>query len=336
MSQSETSDLVFGDGEFRYAVVPGWGELPDGWSFLEVAGVATDSQQRVYVFCRGEHPLIVFDRDGKFLQAWGEGEFVRAHGIWIGPDDLLYLTDDENHVVQKYTPDGKLLMTLGTPGKGSDTGVEGMDYRTITQPGPPFHYPTNVALAADGSLYITDGYGNVRVHKFSPDGEHLFSWGELGDGPGQFHLPHGIFLDSQGLVFVADRENNRLQIFTPDGEFVEEWPNIIRPTQLFIDADDNVFVTEVGKRVGLFPWMEPDPQETGGRVSVFNRKGELQSRWGGGDNPMAPGDFFAPHDIWIDGEGSIYIGEVTWAAGGKNGLVPKECPSLQKFVRRNG
>lgn len=336
MSQGETSDLVFGEGQFTYTVIPGWGDLPDGWSFLEVAGVATDSQERVYVFCRGEHPLIVFDRDGKFLNAWGEGKFVRAHGIWIGPDDLLYLTDDENHVVQKYTPEGELLMTLGTPGQGSDSGVQGMDYRTITQPAPPFHYPTNVALAADGSMYITDGYGNCRVHKFSPQGELVFSWGELGDGPGQFHLPHGIFLDSQGLVFVADRENNRLQIFSPEGEFVEEWPNIIRPTQLYIDADDNIFITEVGKRVGLFPWMEPDPQETGGRVSIFSRKGELLARWGGGDNPMAPGDFFAPHDIWLDGEGSIYIGEVTWAAGGKRGLVPKECPSLQKFARRDG
>ena len=334
MAGSETDSLIVGSGSFRYEVVPGWEQLPDGWSFLEVAGVATDSQRRVYVFTRGDHPLIVFDESGKFLHSWGEGKFTRAHGIWIGPDDLLYLTDDLDHTVRKYTLAGELLMTLGTSGQGSDTGVENFDYRTMKQAGPPFHYPTNVALAADGSLYISDGYGNARVHKFSPEGELLFSWGEPGDGPGQFHLPHGVCLDSGGQVFVADRENNRLQIFTPDGKFVEEWTGIIRPTQVFVDPDDNVFVCEVGRRVGLFPWMTPDPALTGGRVSVFNRQGELQARWGGGDDPAAPGDFFAPHDLSIDNAGSIYVGEVTWAAGGKRGLAPPNYVSLQKFVRR--
>jgi len=333
MSSRKTESLVFGTGAFQYEAVPGWEQLPDGWSFLEVAGVATDSQNRVYVFCRGEHPLIVFDKDGKFLNSWGEGKIVRAHGATIGPDELLYLTDDLDHTVRKFTLDGKLLMTLGTSGQGSDTGVVDFDYRTMKQAGPPFHYPTNVAFGADGALYVSDGYGNARVHKFSAAGEHLFSWGEPGDGPGQFNLPHGIDLDSQGRVYVADRENSRVQIFTSEGKFLDAWTGLVRPTQVQVDPDDNVFITEVGKRHGLFSWMVSDPTETGGRLSIFSPSGELQARWGGGDDPAAPGDFFTPHDVCLDAEGSMYVGEVIWTGGGEKGLAPPNCHALQKFVR---
>src|SRR5262245_31434699 len=147
-----------GSGRFRYEALPSWERLPDGWSFVEVAGVASNSRDRVYVFNRGEHPVIVFDREGKFLGSWGEGIVKRAHGIRIGPDDFIYLTDDLDHTVRKFTPDGKLLLTLGTSGRPSDTGIDGIDYRTIKRPGPPFHRPTNVALARDGSIYVTDGY----------------------------------------------------------------------------------------------------------------------------------------------------------------------------------
>ncbi len=137
-----------GQGRFMFAPVPGWEQLPAGWKFVEAVGVATDSRDRVFVFNRGEHPLIVFDRDGKFLQAWGEGQFVRPHGIWIGGDDAVYLTDDLDHTVRKYTPDGRLLWKLGTSGRGSDTGVRESDYRTITRGGPPFNQPTNLAIGA--------------------------------------------------------------------------------------------------------------------------------------------------------------------------------------------
>ena len=335
METSSRSDETFvGGGNFQYEVVPGWGQLPTALSNADVAGVATDSKDRVYVFNRGEHPVIVLDRDGKFLHDWGEDLFARAHGIWIGPDDMLYFTDDFDHTVHKCTLSGDVILTLGTSGCPSDTGVVNFDYRTMKQPGPPFNYPTNLALSVEGEMYVSDGYGNARIHRFSPDGELLFSWGESGDGPGQFHVPHGIGVDSTGRVFVADRENNRLQIFTPDGEFLSEWTQVVRPCELFIDSEDNVFVAEVGRRCGLFPWMTPDPKSTGGRVSVFNRDGELQTRWGGGDHPCAPSDFYAPHDIWVDSQGSVYVGEVTWSAGGKHGLVPLDCPSLKKLIKR--
>ncbi len=327
---------MVGSERFRYEPQPGWGRLPDGWSYVEVAGVATDSRDRVHVFNRGEHPVIVFDRDGTFLTSWGEGHIVRAHGITVGPDDTVYLTDDLDHTVRKFTPEGKLLLTLGTRGRPSDTGITDIDYRTIRRAGPPFHRPTNLAVAPNGELYVTDGYGNARVHRFSPDGRLLASWGGPGDGPGQFNLPHGIAIDQGGRVYVADRENSRVQVFSADGEFLTAWTDVARPMEVFLDAEQNVFVAEVGFRAGLFPWTDPGPNPVGARLSVFDRDGRLLARWGGGADPCAPGDFFAPHDVWADSRGDLYVGEVVMSAGGNRGMVPPTCHALQKFVRTAG
>ena len=326
-------DDPVGAGEHRYRSDPDWGALPSGWSYVEVAGVAADSQDNVYVFNRGEHPVVVFDRDGAFLRSWGEGTIERAHGIYITADDRLFLTDDKDHTVTEYTLSGERVMTMGVSGRPSDTGVVGMDYRTIAQAAGPFNLPTNLVAAGDGCLYVTDGYGNARVHAFSSAGDHLFSWGAPGSGPGQFNLPHGIDVDSRGRVFVADRENSRIQLFDAEGRFLEEWPDIVRPTDLFICDDDTVFVAEEGARCGLFPWMTPDPDAIGGRVAVFAPDGELLARWGGGLDPCSPGDFYAPHGIWLDSNRTIYVGEVNWSAGGKDGDIPPDCPCLRRYVK---
>lgn len=312
-----------------------WARRPAGYSWPEVAGVATDSRDRVFVFNRGEHPMMVFDREGTFLRSWGEGVFARAHGLTIGPDDALYCTDDLDHTVRKFTPEGQLLLTLGTSGKPSDTGATSMDYRTIRHVGMPFHFPTNVALSPAGEIYVTDGYGNACVHKFSASGQLLFSWGGPGSGPGQFHVPHGIAVDQRGTVFVADRENSRIQIFLPTGEFLREWTDMARPCQVAFDAAGNLLVAELGYRAGMWPGtFPPTPDATGGRVSVFDPGGTLLARWGGGGNPTAPGDFFAPHDICMDSRGDVYVAEVVMSAGGNRGLVSPDCHSLQKFVFR--
>jgi DNA-binding beta-propeller fold protein YncE len=325
--------MTTGDGP-RFEVCKGWGVLPEGWNFLEVAGVATNSRDRVFVFNRGEHPIIIFDRNGRFEGAWGEGLFTRPHGITIGPDDAVYCSDDSDHTVKKFHPEGKPLMTLGTSGCPSDTGVEGMDFRTIRCAGPPFHYPTNVALAADGSLYISDGYSNARIHRFSREGVHLFSWGEPGSGPGQFRLPHGIAVAPDGTVVVADRENSRLQFFNPEGRYLRQCTDVARPCQALVDAASLVYVAELGYRAGMWPGTtSPSADATGGRVSVFDWDGKLVARWGGGLNPFAPGDFYAPHDLCLDSRGDLYVGEVTWSAGGNRGEVPADCHSLQKFTR---
>jgi DNA-binding beta-propeller fold protein YncE len=321
--------------QYGYEADDHWAKLPAGLTWPEVAGVAVDSRDRVFVFNRGEHPVMVFDADGSFIKSWGEGVFGRPHGIFIGPDDAVYCTDDVGHSVRKFTVDGKLLLTLGTPGAPSDTGAASMDYRTIVRAGPPFHYPTNVALSSEGDIYVSDGYGNARIHKFSPGGSLLFSRGKPGSGPGEFQLPHGIAVGRDGTVYVADRENSRIQLFTPKGEFLAEWTDVARPCQLFIDRTGTVYVAELGFQAARWPgWPAPSSDAPGGRVSIFDEHGRLQARWGGGRNPCAPGDFFAPHGIWVDSRGDILVGEVVLSADGDSGLVSPDCHSLQKFVRR--
>jgi DNA-binding beta-propeller fold protein YncE len=327
--------MPLGRNKLEYEVLEGWERLPEGWSFVEVAGVATDSKDRVYAFNRGAHPMIVFDREGKFLNAWGEGVFTNAHGIFIGPDDRIYCADNFDHTVRIFTPDGTLLQTLGKKGEPSDTGFKA--WRTLVQRAAgPFNMVTNVALGPNGNLYVADGYGNARVHVFSPAGELLFSWGEPGKGPGQFNLPHAIAVDRRGRVYVADRENSRIQIFTGEGDYITEWAHVHRPDDLYIDKDENLFVAELGFRAGVMPAglgaAVPPPHEPHACVSILTLDGEVQTRFGGEDG-CAPGNFFAPHGIWADSRGDLYVSEVNYSAGGRRGLVPLDCHSLQKFVR---
>ena len=321
----------------EYEVLRGWERLPEGWTFVEVAGVATDSSDRVYVFSRGEHPVIVFDRDGRFLDAWGEGIFTNPHGICIGPDDSVYCADNMDHTVRVFSTDGTLRHTLGSPGVASDTGFKAWS-RPVERAAGPFNMVTNAAPSPDGRLYVADGYGNAAVHVFDTSGAHLFSWGEPGSGPGQFRLPHGIAIDRGGKVYVADRENSRIQIFAADGAFLSEWTDVHRPDDVFIDAEENLYVAELGYRAGkmLRSMMAAVPEhQPHARVSVFNLDGELQARFGG-EEPCAPGSFFAPHGIWADSRGDLYVGEVGMSAGGKAGLIPLDCHALQKFVRLRG
>ena len=326
---------MVGEGNWTYGVDCTWPVLPPGMGLVEVAAVATDSRDRVYVFNRGTHPLAIFNRAGEFLTSWEHAAFARAHGITIGPDDTVYCVDDLDHTVKRFSPAGELLQTIGTSGRPSTTGATSVDYRTIRQAGPPFHYPTNLAVAPNGDLYVTDGYGNARVHRFSAAGELLHSWGEPGGGPGQFAVPHGIAIDQDCVVYVADRENSRVQRFSAKGEFIDEWTDLARPCEVFIDDQSIVYVAELGYRAGMWPGTyPPSPQATGGRLSIFAPDGVLLARWGGGENPCAAGDFFAPHDVWVDRRGDIYVSEVVQSAGGRRGLVSPDCHCLQKFTRR--
>lgn len=324
-------------GQFSYRPIADWAKWPADWTVTEVTAVATDSRDRVFVFNRGDHPVAVFDPDGTLLFAWGEGLFKNPHGIWIGPDDSVYLTDDHDHSVHKFTPEGKRLLSLGKSGCPSDTGATSIDYRTIRHAGPPFHFPTNLAVAPNGDWYISDGYGNARVHKYSPEGTLQFSWGEPGSGPGQFHVPHGIAVDRHGTVFVADRENNRLQLFSQEGKFLSEWTDTARPCEVDIDDAGRIYVAELGYKAGMWPGTTaPSPDSTGGRVSIFDAGGKLLARFGGGDHPFEAGDFFAPHDIWVDSTGSFYVSEVVWSANGRKLPANGHFHTLQKFERIPG
>ena len=317
----------------RYEVVEGWEQLPPGYEHRDVAGVAVDGEDRVFLICRGDHPVIVYDGRGKFLRSWGEGEFTyRTHGITVGADEMVYCTDDGNHTVRKFTPDGKLLLTLGTLNTPSDTGYNGKDTKTVTRAGGPFNRPTNIAVGPKGDLYVSDGYGNCRVHRFSPGGELKQSWGVPGGGPGEFFLPHGIAVAADGRVFVCDRENDRIQIFSPDGEYLAAWTDTRRPTHLVFDAQGRAYVSELWWQPGQTSKRYGPAGETrSGRVSLYDREGRVLARWGEPD-PVAAGGFAAPHGIAVDSRGDVYVSEVTWTFAASRGHVPAGCHTFQKFA----
>ena len=306
--------VTLGTGAFTYEALDEWAKLPDGWTLKETPGVAVDSQDRVFAFTRGEHPVIVFDREGNFLRSFGEGLFTpRTHGLFIGPDDSVYCVDDGHHTVTQFNPEGKLLLTIGSEDKPADKWS-----------GLPFNRPTHLAVSPKtGYLYISDGYGNSRVHKFTPDGRHVMSWGEPGVDPGQFYRPHNVAIDADDNVYVADRENHRVQVFDADGKFQAEWHNIHRPDGMTLGPDLNMYIGELN---GF-----DDAPGLGHRVSILNLKGELLARFGDPEEGEEPGKFVAPHGIAVDSHGDIYVAEVSFTMGGRHLDPPRELKSLKKL-----
>ena len=318
--------------QLTYQVIEGWEQLPAGYTHNDCVGVTTDAEDNVYLFTREQPRVIVYSRDGAFLRSFGEDLFTeRTHGLTIGPDGLLYAVDEGHNCVFKLTPEGSLLQTIGNKGVAANTGYDGT-LDSITG-GPPFNRPTNVAVAANGELYVSDGYGNCKVHRFAPNGELIRSWGEPGTGPGQFYLVHGVTVTQDGRVMVADRENDRIQVFTPDGHFLEEWTDVQRPTNLALDRAGNVYVSELWWRVGQHSYVHGDvAEDKPGRVSVFSPDGRVLARFGGPDR-AAPGNFVAPHDLCVDSRGDIYVAEVTHTFAGRASLVPPGTHTFQKFRR---
>jgi DNA-binding beta-propeller fold protein YncE len=310
--------MPYGSGKYQYELADGWAKLPQGGSFVDVCGIAIDQEDRVYVLNRGLKPIMVFDREGNLINCWGDDFFNRAHGSCIGPDHSIYCTDDKHHIVAKFSLNGKLLMTLGEKGKASDTGyIQTFDLweslGKIVRSAPPFNRPTGVDVGPEGDIYITDGYGNAMVHKFSSDGKLLFSWGSPGGNPGQFLLPHSVRVDKKGRVWVADRENHRLQIFDAEGNFLEQWTGFIRPTDFFIDDENGiVYVCDLSMR-----------------VHILTIDGKLLAGWGNPGMKKAEALFLVPHAIAVDSHGDIYVGEASFGAM----QVDKGARTIQKFVR---
>jgi hypothetical protein len=331
--------MSYGVHRFEYEVVRGWEQLPEGWSFVEVAGVAVDSADRVYVFNRGDYPVIVFDKEGRFLKAWGQGVFQSPHGIYIDKDDQIYLTDDADHTIRVFDTEGNQKMMLGEPGVAAHTGYE-IDVSPVLFGGQPFNRVTNVAKSpTNGDLYVSDGYGNSRVHRFSPEGKHLASWGQPGNGPGEFNLVHAVAVDSSGRVYVCDRENSRVQIFTADGVFLKAWDWVGRPNDIFIDDQDFIHIAELGwaKPIGYRVHDKacrcpPAGHDPVARVTVCDPDGKVVARFGG-NKPLLPGNFIAPHGLWCDSCGDLYVGEVIVRGGAVDLLAPLTPHCFQKFKR---
>lgn len=316
--------VIVGSGDHTYRVVEGWEKLPPGWELGDVAAVGADRRDRVYVFNRGEHPMIVFDREGNFITSWGEGVFRRPHGLHMGPDDTIYCTDEGDHTVRKCTLDGQVLLEIGHRGHASGF-----------MSGLPFSRCTHTALSPQGEIYVSDGYSNARVHKYSPDGKLIQSWGEPGCLPGQFNLPHNICCDADGWVYVADRENHRVQVFDANGRFETQWHDLHRPCAMYMPPG-KCPICYIGELGPQFPFSRGAPN-LGPRISILDNNGKLLARLG--REPAAgvdPGQFVAPHGLAVDSHGDIYVGEVAvtgWPLFFPDQPMPKPLRTLQKFIK---
>jgi DNA-binding beta-propeller fold protein YncE len=315
---------VFGSGEHTYRLDEGWGRVPDKWIYGDCAAIGIDSRDRVYVFNRSVNPLAVFDREGNFLDTWGQGVFRRPHGIHVGPDDTLYCTDDGDHTVRKCTPGGKVLLEIGIPGEPS-----------APMSGLPFNRCTHTALSPANDIYVSDGYANARVHKYSPDGRHLLSWGGPGCDPGQFNLPHNVCCDEAGWVYVADRENHRIQVFDGEGRYQTQINNLHRPSALHVTRG-KCPLCYIGE-IGPYMAVNRNTPNLGPRVSIMTTDGKLVSRIGAVPSAgTQPGQFLSPHGIAIDSHGDIYVGEVgftAWPSLFPGEKAPDRLWCVKKFVR---
>lgn len=291
-------------GPYSYEVEPEWGEPPDASTFAECAGLSVDEDDNVWAFNIPTGELMVFRRDGSLDRVWPH-RYENVHGIDFDPEGNVYLVNRNVHEVSKYSPDGQILMTMGTPGVPSDTGYSLQKGREtgwadpVERAGHPFNVPTGVRIAPDGDVYVSNGYANSRVHHFSPEGALLDSWGEPGKGgPGEFHLVHGLFIDSLERVLICDRLNDRVQIYDLDGEFLDMWTGFNQTSKIAEGPDGEVVVTEHS-----------------GRVTVLDLEGTILGHFGDADNT---GLFAWPHGLAIDSAGNIYVGHVT-AVGAPTG-----------------
>jgi DNA-binding beta-propeller fold protein YncE len=266
-----------------HRVVTDWAQLPKGWNFGECSGIAIDKNDNVWVFNRGAHPVLEFDKSGKLLQAWTEVPVTSAHGLRVDRDGNIWTVDVAAHRVMKFTPGGHLLMMIGQVGGSAGTNE--------TPDG--FNRPTNLAFAPNGDFFVSDGYVNSRVVRYNKDGEHILHWGSKGTGDGQFDLVHDVALDSQGRVYVADRNNQRVQIFDQSGKFLGKWTDVGAPWGLDYVARENAIYMCDG---------------VNNRIVKLNLDGQIVgvlSSYG-----KVPGKLDFPHSIAVDSTGAIYVAEI--------------------------
>jgi len=274
-------------GATAYRVVPDFPQLPPSIVLGAVSAVAENSKGHIFAFHRGQHPILIIDSQGKLIRSFGDGLFTLAHGLRIDSEDNIWVTDASNHTLIKFSPDGVPLLKLG------EKDVPGEDAMH-------FNKPTDIAFAANGDFYVSDGYGNSRVVKFNKDGKFLKTWGKKGTAAGEFNLPHAVRLDAQGRVFVADRENNRIQVFDPDGKYLRQMEGFA-PYGLFITPDQILFVAD----------------GVANKVLKMTLEGKILATWG--VTGAEPGNFQLPHMLTVAKDGAVYVTEIT----GKR---------LQKFV----
>ncbi|RQR33243.1 hypothetical protein [Burkholderia sp. Bp9142] len=317
----------------NYREVLNWGE--DTWMH-DVTGVAVDSRDHVYVLRRGDNPVTVLTPDGAVVARWGTGHFSsRPHLIAIGSDDRVYIADDGGHRVFVFESTGSLIETIGS-GSPSETGYDSGAPNSETalsqiHGGPPFNRPTKAVPGPNGELFVSDGYRNCRLHRFSADRQQIRSWGGPGANLGCFVIPHSVTIDGEGRVLVCDRENDRIQIFSNDGNLLDVWNNVQRPTDVAFDQRGYAYVTELprGPR-DLKSWrLGRATEELPGRVTIRNSDGTAVSK------VDCPGlEFLAPHAIAVDSTGAIYVSEVPESFANYTRKPHHPHRSLHKFELR--
>lgn len=306
-----------GETESSYELVQNWPQLPEGTVLGNPTGIGIDTQQHIFIFSRAGRPwsepmpdsfitsntVLMLDKDsGKLLKSWGANLFIMPHGLTVDKNNNVWVTDVGLHQVFKFTHDGQLIMKLGT------AKVAGTD-------STHFNLPTDVAVADDGSFYVSDGYGNSRVVKFSSNGTYLFSWGSMGNKPGEFNLPHAIDLDAEGNVYVADRENSRIQEFDKNGKFIRQWHK---------NSFGKMYSLTVNKKnnhlVGV-DYVIDDTIPKGSDLLFFENTNDAVSTVGRSGSYRGPVCRY--HDVDMDDEGNLYVGDILGNTIQKFRLVKK-------------
>ena len=285
-----------------YELITDWGIPPEKQSFKESAAVAVDAKDNVWVFNIPTNQLLIFDSDGNLLNIWPH-KYENIHGIDFDSSDNVYLVNRNAHQILKYTINGDLIMSLGQSGCPSETGYSlqiGRDTNwknPVSHAGGPFNVPSGVRVAQNGDIYVSDGYANCQIHRFSMDGKLIYSWGSPGKTKAsEFHLIHGLYIDSKNRILVCDRMNNRIQIFDLMGEFIGMYSGLAMPSKIHETPDGDFVITEHA-----------------GRISIIDIKGNILARWGkaeGSVNKSGSGVFRKPHGCAVDSKGNIYIGNV--------------------------
>ncbi len=302
--QNSSKDM---DTLIKYQLAKNWPQLPAGFKLGNPTGIDIDTNKNIFIFHRAyrtwpllkpvpesfitDKTILMLDRQsGKILNSWGSNLFIMPHGLTVDKNNNVWVTDVGLHQVFKFSHEGKLLMKLGEAKVAGDDTAH-------------FNHPTDVAVADDGSFYVSDGYGNSRIVKFSSSGQYLFAWGKKGDRPGEFNIPHGICLDDKGNIYVADRENSRVQVFDSTGKFINQWVNKsfgnicsvtfdkVKNTVVAVDDVTSFYLKHKGSDIIFF-------DSAGNVLSQFGRSGLY-------DGPVC-----WYHDVVTDKEENIYVADI--------------------------
>jgi hypothetical protein len=283
-----------------YEVVPDWPKKPEHIAWRYMTGVAVDAEDRIWTFNATDPPVQVYDREGNLLDSWGSGEFKAPHFIRIDPEGNVWTADYRRHIVRKHTPEGKLLLTLGTP------DMPGGDEDHLNM-------PTDMAITASGEIFVTDGYGNNRIVHFDKEGKFIKSWGGLGIGPGMLSQPHSIAIDSQGLLYVAERNNCRIQVFDQEGNSLAQWRDLINPWGIWITPQDEIYVCGSTPARWTEKWGNLGNPPHDQILMRFDTEGNVKQVWGfplAHEGELIPGHLDWVHGIAVDSHGDLYLGDV--------------------------